>query len=190
MSQDGDITRNSDSEHILVVSNLPKKKSHVFQIEPSTSELDALAAELDVLGLKKLRFAGQVKFNDFGELVLTADLGVTATQECVVSLEPVRTRIDTKVTRRFSPDYEPAGEDRQMLEDEDENIDPLTETIDLGEILSESIALNLPDFPRAEGAALKQNTFAAKGVVPLEDEDTKPFAGLAALKDKIEKDRS
>jgi hypothetical protein len=34
---------------------------------------------------------------------------------------------------------------------------------------------------------LGQITVAEEGITPLEDEDTKPFAGLAALRDKMEK---
>lgn len=173
---------------VLVVGDLPKNRARKFRLEPSNAQLKKLAEDLQILGLKKLLFEGQVQFNDQGDLILDAELGVSATQECVVTLEPVKTRIDTTVVRRFCPDHGAVEDDRQMLEDEDENIDPLGETVDLGEILLESIALNLPDFPRVEGAALEQSTFAEDGVTPLKDEDTKPFAGLAALKDKLESD--
>jgi len=54
--------------------------------------------------------------------------------------------------------------------------------------MAEALALALPDYPRAEGAALDKSTFAAPGTAPLQDADLKPFAGLAALKSKLEKD--
>jgi len=171
--------------HPLVVAELPKNRARTFKLKPGSDDLAKLVEVLGILGLSKVRFEGEIAFNDQGEAVLTADLGASASQACVVTLEPVKTRIDTQVIRRFSPHMETRPEEYQMLEDEDENVDPLGDIIDLGAVLSEGIALNLPDFPRSEGAALEQQTFAEPGVTPLEDEDTKPFASLAALKDKL-----
>ncbi len=171
---------------VLVVNDLPKARPFIFQLAPKEDAMDQTAEALGILGVRKLRFSGEIEFNAHGEVVVTADLGVTVTQECVVTLEPVRTRIDAPVVRRFSPDMPDVSEDHQLLEDEDENLEPLGDEIDLRGIMVEAIALNLPDFPRVEGAELKQRTFAAPGVTPMEDEDAKPFAGLAALKAELE----
>ncbi len=171
--------------HPLAVADLPKNRARSFKLDLGGDEVAAIVKALGISGLSKLRFEGELAFNDQGELVLTADLGASATQACVVSLEPVKTRIDTEVIRRFSPHMESRPEEYQMLEDEDENVDPLDDIIDLGAVLSEAIALNLPDFPRSKDAELAQKTFTEPGVTPLEDEDTKPFASLAALKDKL-----
>ena len=172
----------------LRVAELPKNKAYAFALDLSPAELKALADDLDILDLAKLRFQGELEYNDQGEVVVTAQLGVTATQACVVTLEPVKTRIDEPVVRRYSPHMAEGGEEHQMLPEDDENVDPLEDVIDLGLILTEGIALNLPDFPRSDGAELAQSTFAEPGVTPLEDEDTKPFASLAALKDKLSSD--
>ena len=169
----------------IEVASLPKSRPHHFAVSVVDAQIEALKEALDLLSLKKLKFEGTLAYNDHGELCLSADLGATVTQACVVTLEPVRTRIDAHVVRRFSADYLPPEDDRQMLEEEDENLEPLQDSIDLGLILMEAIALNLPDFPRAEGAELTQRMFSEPGVDPLQDEDVKPFAGLSALKDKL-----
>ena len=171
--------------HVLEVASLPKNRPFDFELTPSEAELAAIASDLSILGLKKTRLKGSLEFNGEGELILTADLGGTATQSCVVSLEPVRTRIETSVRRRYSPNAASLEEEHQLLPEDDENMDPLEATVDLGLVLSEAIALELPEFPRMEGAELKEKVFAEAGVTPLEDEDTKPFASLAALKDKL-----
>lgn len=170
---------------ILQVADLPKNRPYDFALSLSADELTAVADDLDILSVKKLRFEGSLEFNDQGELVLSADLGVTVEQACVVSLEPVKTRIDTDVRRRFIEDMSALDEEHQMLPEDDENTDPLTEIVDLGMVMLEAIALNLPAFPRKDGVELKQRTFAGPGVTPMSDEETKPFAGLAALKDKL-----
>jgi uncharacterized metal-binding protein YceD (DUF177 family) len=52
-------------------------------------------------------------------------------------------------------------------------------------VLTEALSLALPDFPRADGAELGSQVYAADGVAPMTDEDAKPFAGLASLKAKL-----
>ena len=174
--------------HPIAVADLPKNRAREFALELTSKDLATISADLDILDLKKLKFLGELAYNDQGEVVLNANLGATATQACVITLEPVRTRIDAQITSRFSPHLDQTEEEQQMLPEDDENIDPLEQAIDLGLVLTEAIALNLPDFPRSEGAELAQRTFAEPGVTPLENKDTKPFASLAALKDKLSSD--
>ena len=69
---------------------------------------------------------------------------------------------------------------------EDDTAEPLPEVIDLTEVTREALALALPLYPRAPGAELGEAVFAAPGTAPIRDEDLKPFAGLAALKAKLE----
>jgi hypothetical protein len=52
-------------------------------------------------------------------------------------------------------------------------------------VLAEALALALPDYPRAPGAELGQAVFAEPGIEPLRDEALRPFAGLAAFKDRL-----
>ena len=52
----------------------------------------------------------------------------------------------------------------------------------------ESVALNLPQYPRKDGAELGQHVHAEPGTQPMTDEDTRPFAGLADLLKPGDKD--
>lgn len=169
----------------LIVQDLPRNRPFSFDQTPDTDTLDALAEELSILSLRKVKFSGEIEAQDNGDFVLTGMLGATAKQACVISLEPVTTRIDAKVTRRFTKMEKPKEDEYQIQEEEDENTDELGDVIDLGLIATESVALNLPDFPRADTAEIEQSSFAPPGVTPLTDDDTKPFASLAALKDKL-----
>ena len=103
-----------------------------------------------------------------------------------VTLEPVTTRIDQPVRRRYEPMTEPVATDIMLSAEDDEDVEPLRPTIDLGLVALETLALALPAYPRKEGAALGPQVFAEDGVTPLEDEDVKPFAALAALKDRLD----
>ena len=49
------------------------------------------------------------------------------------------------------------------------------------------LALAVPLYPRADGAALETADFAAPGTEPLTDETAKPFAALSALRERMKK---
>ena len=69
--------------------------------------------------------------------------------------------------------------------DEDDEIEPLGDRIDLGLVAIEALALALPPYPRKPGATLGPATAAARGAAPLEESALKPFAALAALRGKM-----
>ena len=143
-----------------------------------------LAQSLELSALRKLRLSVALSPSE-GGLMLTGHLGATVVQPCVVTLAPVTTRIEAPVSRTYLREMpEPEGEEVEMPEDD--SLEPLGEVIDLGALLAEALALNLPLYPRAEGAELGEATFAEDGVVPLSDEDAKPFAGLEGLKSKFD----
>ena len=158
-----------------------------FELTATPHEAGEMAAFLNAQKISKFSFRGAAGFDEAGALHVTGRLGVTVTQSCVVTLGPVRTRIDVDVDRIFAPDLPEPDEDHQLQADEDK-IEPLVDPIDLGLIALEDIALAMPAYPRAEDAGLAETVFAAPGVMPLRDEDIKPFASLAALRDKMARD--
>jgi len=108
-------------------------------------------------------------------------------QDCVVTLEPVTTRIEVDVVRRYQAGYVPPEEDEIEMP-EDESLEPLGEVIDPGAILEEALVLALPLYPRKDGAEIGEAVFTEPGKRPMTDEQARPFAGLAALRDKLEDD--
>lgn len=144
-----------------------------------------LAAELDLLGLRKVRFAGEIVAQGKRDWRLQAKLGATVVQPCVVTLDPVTTRIEAEVTRIYEASFVYPDETEAEMPD-DETREPLPETIDLHEILAEALALNLPAYPRADGADLGEAVFTEPGKPAMRDEHARPFAGLAALREQLE----
>lgn len=159
---------------------LSPRKPTQFDHEAGAEERKALAADLGLLALRKLRLTGEITPAGRDAMVLTASLQAVADQACVVTLVPVRTEIDETVRRRFVADLpEPDGDEVEMPEDD--TVEPLPEVIDIAEVAAEALALALPLYPRAPGAELGSVVHAPEGVTPLTDADLKPFAGLAAL---------
>ncbi len=170
----------------LRVADLPQHRPTAFHLRPGAAERARIAADLGILGVRKLDFKGQVETRGRTDWQLTAQLGATVEQSCVVTLEPVTTRIEQKLSRLFVRDLqEDLAEEIEMPEDD--NRESLGAEIDLTAVLTEALALALPDYPRLPDATLKQREFAAPGTAPMTDADVKPFAGLAGLKAKLEK---
>lgn len=168
----------------LRVAELPQNRPTTFELSPDAATLETLALELNIKGLRKLRFAGEISTKGRRDWQLSATLGATVLQDCVVTLEPMTTRIDEKIERFFVSDLsEPDDPEREM--EEDERVEPLESTIAPYQIMVESLALLIPPYPRKKDAELGEAVFSQPGVSPMRDEDTKPFAGLAALKNQL-----
>ncbi len=170
------------------VGRLSQTAPHAFDLRPDPAACAAIARDLGLRGLRKLRLAGTLAPEGRADWRLDARLGATVTQDCVVTLAPVNTRIDEDVTRRFLRDWPPAAEQGDEVEmPEDDSIDPLGDEIDLWAVMVEALALALPPYPRAEGAEPVRTAAAPPGAAPLEDDRPRPFAALETLRGKLDK---
>ena len=159
-----------------------------FPLRPDADPRAALAGELGILAIKKLTFAGEIFPDGADDLCLTADLGATVVQACVVTLEPVTSRIDEKVARRYTPEMPEVPEGDEIEMPEDETLEPLPREIDLAQVMLEALSLALPPWPRAEGVDPVEVSVTEPGKVAMTDEDTKPFAALKSLRGKLGED--
>ncbi len=167
--------------HILRMADLNGRSDYTFKIEPETAARMALGDELGLRALKKLRFEGRLTPQGKTDWQLTARLGATVVQDCVVTLEPVTTRIDEQIVRTYVKHLdEPQMGEVEMPEDD--SVEVLPVTLDLTEVMAEALSLALPAFPRATDAELGQAVFTEPGQEPMTDQDARPFAALAALK--------
>ena len=156
-----------------------------FSLRPEADERHALAKALDILGVKKLSFAGTVSPDGAHDLLLDATLGATVVQPCVVTLEPVTTRIDVPVLRRYLAEMPDTPEADEVEMPEDDTLEQLPDEIDLEALMAEALSLALPEWPRAEGVDPVDVAVTEPGKTPMSDEDTKPFAALKSLKDSL-----
>ena len=153
-------------------------------LEPDAAGRAAVAADLDLPGVRKLRFEGRLVPEGRQDWRLEARLGATVVQDCVVTLEPVVTRIDEAVTRRYMASL-PQDEEPGEHEMGDDEVEALPSSLDVAAVMLEALALALPPFPRAPGVELGEVVVTAPGALPLTEERAKPFAGLGdALKPK------
>ncbi len=183
-----DITRLALTPPIRV-ARLDARKPLSVDLQPDAETRARIAEVLGLEALRKFRFQGELRPLGKRDWELQAHLGATVVQPCAITLVPVATRIDEPVTRRYLAEMpEPEGLEVEMPEDD--SAEPLGATIDISVAALEALMLALPAFPRAPGAELPQaaQTQAPPGATPIEEERPKPFAALAALKDKLDRD--
>ncbi|AXI48842.1 hypothetical protein C1J03_09395 [Sulfitobacter sp. SK012] len=168
------------------VSELSQSGKTPIELRPTKAELATIAQEIKITDLRKLVFTGSLSPHGKSDWELNGHLGATVVQPCVVTLVPVTTRIEVDVLRRFIREYDDP-DDPEVQMPEDDTTEVLGAWIDPVAVMTEALTLALPEYPRAADAALSATQFAEPGVTPMTDEDARPFAGLAALKDALEK---
>ncbi len=166
------------------LSDLPNRRETRILLEPDATAREKLAAELGITAIRKLRFAGTLSPVGRRDWHLQADLGATVVQPCVVTLDPVTTRIDETVTRSYVAELDQI--DAAEIEmPEDDTTEQAPDILDLVAVMTESLALALPAYPRIDGASVENANFTEPGKAAMTDEDTRPFAGLADLRNAL-----
>jgi len=174
---------------------------HVSELRSGPLELDIVANAQELNALKD-RFNVQ-DLSDFkGHIVLekleNADVSVNGTftaqiqQQCVVTLENVNSGVTGSFALIYSPDFIDKDDQEPEEEEEFEDINELSDTpeplldgkIDVGEALSQHLALEIDPFPR-----LKDAQFDGLVIGPKKDEEgafekKNPFQVLEKLKTK------
>lgn len=179
------MSRTPPSATSLRVSELNHNAPTAFSLRPDTPSLQAIAAELGLSALRKLSFRGEVRPEGKDDWRLDGHLGATVVQPCVVTLAPVTTRIEAEVQRHYVKGYvEPDDPEAEMPEDD--SVERLGPWIDPEAVMMEALALNTPEYPRQGDAELGSAQFTKPGIAAMTDEDARPFAGLAGLKEQLE----
>ncbi|MCC6008779.1 MAG: DUF177 domain-containing protein [Rhodobacteraceae bacterium] len=161
----------------IAVRALAPGRTRDFELVPDASALGTIAAAIGARGLRKLRLAGSLTPEGRADWRLEAHLGATVEQECVVTLAPVRTRIESDLRRLYRA-TRPASAPGPETESPDEtDEEPLGREIDLVALIAEEVALAMPDYPRAPDASDPVDLSAR----PQDATPDSPFAVLARL---------
>ncbi len=150
------------------------------EIAARPEERRALARRLGLLSLDDLRATLRLeRAGGKGLVRIIGRLVADVTQACVVTLDPVASRIEEDFTLLYSLDagIGASREGAVVIEPESEEPpEPIgARGIDLGEAVAQQLALALDPYPRAPGAALPDDLRPETG-------RTNPFAGLERRK--------
>ncbi|MBT8413971.1 MAG: DUF177 domain-containing protein [Boseongicola sp.] len=171
------------TDQTLRLSDLKRKAE--FDLKPDAAARAAIAERLGIIGVKKLTFSGHLAPTGQADWELTARLGATVVQPCVVTLDPVTTRIDEDTVRRYLADMPEVTDAAEFEMPEDDTAEALPESLDLSVVMEEALALALPPWPRAPGVEPVEIAVTEPGQTPMSDEDVKPFAALKSLQQKL-----
>ena len=170
----------------FTADQLTAQAGTVLTGEADAAECAALAARFNLPAVRSVRFALQAEPTGAGGWRITGSVEAGLTQTCVVTLEPVETEVAEAVDRRFVPRDQlpplPPGAERELDAATADGPDGYDDSIDLGEIAAEAVALAIDPYPRHPDAEFASLIASPAGAEPLTDEAARPFAGLAALK--------
>jgi uncharacterized metal-binding protein YceD (DUF177 family) len=143
-------------------------------------ELSSVAQILNILAVSTLSARYRIVSIAGGAYRLSGSIGADVEQACVVSLEPVKGKVNAAFEVEFWPDVssEESEEEASILGGSD--VELLEHgTIPVGRIVFETLSASLDPYPRREGAEFRWQD-------PKADEPaaSNPFAALAKLKDK------
>ncbi|MBM3542670.1 MAG: DUF177 domain-containing protein [Alphaproteobacteria bacterium] len=154
-----------------------------LRIEASAEECAALARRFGLAGIARLAAELWVEpMAGPGTLRLEGRLEAAVRQTCVVTLEP----FDQAVAAHFERLYAPPGDEAPGAAGEgaggEDVVEPLAgDSLDLGEVVAEELALDLDPYPRAPGVDTSE-VLKNYGVSADNAADAGPFAALAKLK--------
>lgn len=144
----------------LDVARVPKLGSHE-KLSADARECAALAKRLSVPAIHTLTAELKVKPWRGGGWKVTGELKADLDQESVISLENFRSTVVFAIDRYFL--NAPAGADLEADEDIDQIING---AIDLGEVVAETLALELDPYPRKVGEVFASDTVEKIDEIP------------------------
>lgn len=170
----------------IPVRALSRKRPLPFDITPEPDEKPAIARFLGIEALRSLRFRGELIPSGREDWRVEGRLQAEVVQSCVVTLQPVARTVDETVRRDYVPEQEfSLPEHVDLAPDAEDDPDPYGTQIDPGLLALESLALTLDPYPRAPGVPPAEFRAAPPGAEPLAEDELKPFARLAVLKEKL-----
>ena len=172
--------------HVVPVESLTDGET-VIDIEADADERAALARRFGLLALDSLTAKVGLTSVDGGLVRVHGTLAAKVTQACVVTVEPVMTRVEGSFERLYGAGAPEEAGGPITDADAEESPEPFTHgAVDVGEAVAEQLALELDPFPRAPGAAFDGFSNGSKSVGDDDTGDAGPFAVLARLKEKPE----
>jgi uncharacterized metal-binding protein YceD (DUF177 family) len=156
----------------LLTDRVPAAGS-LEKITAEPAELRALAARMKLPAIHAL--SAEVRATPWrgGGIKLEGHITADLEQVSVISLEPFRETVSLPLARYFLP----PGEAAESSEDDD--ADPIEgRVIDLGDVVAETLALDLDPYPRKPGEAFSEHAEDAEAPPGAES----PFAVLARRK--------
>ena len=169
---------------VVPVSVLLQHQRCYFKLRASKKELSELSKILNADCIRLIHASGSILADNENRYILNASLKVELVQKCVLSLKPVKTKIEEKIERYFSINQKSVSSKKKIHVSTDSSTifeEPVQKEFQVGAIVLEETSLNVPDYPKRLGAKFEGVTVTKEGIGPLETVTNKPFIGLERL---------
>ncbi len=163
-----------------------EREGRSYHLEATEAERKALAERFGLIGFGSLVADLEVRDRGAEEgIFVTGNLKASYTQRCIVSLEPVGEELETSFELMLVDEAtaDRMDADEVYLDDAAPEYDALEgNLVPLGEIVAQTVSINMNPYPRAEDAVL--NVGNKKNISVNEEEMKKPnpFAVLDKLR--------
>lgn len=148
--------------------------------EATESERSAIAEALHLLKLARLVARYRIKSVSGGGYRLSGKVTADVEQACVVTLDPVTSKVEAPFDVEFRPRVETADNDEDASVLSGPDVDILERGIvPVGRIVFETVSASLDPYPRRPDAEFNWRDPQAS-----EPEKASPFAALSKLRDK------
>ena len=164
--------------HMVSLDQLKREIEYKFDLFCSEDDLHQLTDKLNVLEAKKACIKGTLKLQSATQIFLEGIVTAKLIQPCSLTLEPIITNISKKVLRTFTVKSKKNTRIEKStfeLTGKSFDNDIITDEINLGEVLMETVSLETPDYPKKSGASLSLTPLSS---LPANN----PFSILSKLK--------
>ena len=166
------------------VADLRSGSARPISAKADAEERAALATRFGAISVPRFSFAA--KFDPWRDGWRVSGVArARVAQSCVATLVDVDQVIEERFERCFTPHPEAEASEQDIDPEAEDPPEFLGDSIDVGEIAAESVALALDPYPRAPGAEFIAAAAAPEGAADIEEAEIRPFAALAALRDKL-----
>jgi len=145
------------------------------QIEAEPAERALLAKRLGLAALQSLT-ADFTAVKRRGTIIVTGRFDAAVEQVCIVTLEPFAAQVSGEIDEVYS-ESEDGGDNGEVDIDPDTPEPLMGDSLDIGEVVAQCLALEIDPHPRAPGADLADLEAPAEP----EHDPAHPFAALRKL---------
>jgi uncharacterized metal-binding protein YceD (DUF177 family) len=166
---------------VVPISHLGEGET-IYRLTAKAAERTALSQRLGLVALDRFEVDASLSREVAGGIRLAARIEAELVQECVVTLDPVPSRLDESFVLIYR--RRPLAQS-EIIDVGEEDIEPLEgDSIDIGEAAAQQLSLALDPFPRTPTAKLPEAGVPDSATAREMPPPTHPFAALARLAKK------
>ena len=163
----------------IVFSELNSDDKNWFAFYLDQTSKQVLVKDLAIISLNKFRFNGYLESSRNYDWIMKGHLNCRIVLECRRTLKHFPISLKTRVLRKFVSNPKLLSPQHDNSIPEDENLELLTPSFDLLELVRETLFLELPEYPTSSGSDFDSSINDDIGKLHDPGIQDNPFSALA-----------